>query len=142
MVVIDTSVWLDLFLEDEERKEKAEGLIDVVRDICEPRVFKIELAGTLARRFKKEDILNFIDEVLTKVTLIPNPEELAFQVALNTGCRAIDAYFIATAKLTNSILLTNDRIMASNAKKYGIEAYYLIEEFDKAINRIKELQHS
>jgi hypothetical protein len=30
--------------------------------------------------------------------------------------------------------------MANNAKKYGIEAYYLIEEFDKAINRIKELQ--
>ena len=140
MVVIDTSVWLDLFLEDKERKEKAEKLMDIVRDIYEPGVFKIELAGTLARRFKKEDVLNFVNEVLTNVTLIPNPEELTFQVALNTGCRAIDAYFIATAELTDLILVTNDKMMAKNAKKYGIEAYYLIEEFDKVLERIKELQ--
>jgi predicted nucleic acid-binding protein len=60
---------------------------------------------------------------------------------VKTHCRAIDSYFIATAKLTNSILITNDRIMASNAKKANIEAYYLIEEFDKTINKIKELQH-
>ena len=137
MVVIDTSVWLDLFLENEERKEKAEKLIGIARDICEPRVFKIELAGTLARRFKKEDVLNFIDEVLTKVNSIPNPEDLTFQVALDTGCRAIDAYFIATAKLTNSILVTNDKLMAKNAKKAKIEAYYLIEEFDKVLERVK-----
>jgi len=126
-------------LEDGERREKAEKLMNIVRDIYEPRVFKIELAGTLARRFKKEDVLNFIDEVLTKITLIPNPEELAFQVALNTGCRAIDAYFIATAKFTNSILITNDKVMANNAKKYGTECYYLIEEFNKVLERIKGL---
>jgi len=29
--------------------------------------------------------------------------------------------------------------MAKNAKKYGIECYYLIEEFDKILERIKEL---
>ena len=69
--------------------------------------------------------------------MIPNPEDLAFQVALDTGCRAIDAYFIATAKLTNSILVTNDRIMVNNAKKANIEAYYLIEEFDKILERVK-----
>ncbi len=34
MAVIDTSVWLDLFLEDEERKKKAERLIGIVGDIC------------------------------------------------------------------------------------------------------------
>ncbi len=141
MVVIDTSVWLDLFLEDEERKERAEELMKAVKTVIyESKVFKIELAGTLSRRFKKDDVLNFIDEVLTKVSLVDNPEELAFQIALNTGCRAIDAYFIATAKLTHSILITNDKVMAKNAKKAGVEAYYLIEEFDKAINRIKELQ--
>ena len=45
-------------------------------------------------------------------------------------------YFIATAKLTNSILITNDRIMSTNAKKYGVEAYYLIEEFNDAKERL------
>ncbi len=59
---------------------------------------------------------------------------------MKTGSRAADAYFIATAKLTNSILITNDRVMAKNAKKAGIEAYYLIEEFDEAVSRISELQ--
>ncbi len=29
--------------------------------------------------------------------------------------------------------------MANNAKKYGIEAYYLIEEFDNAVDRLKRL---
>ncbi|MDI9643296.1 MAG: type II toxin-antitoxin system VapC family toxin, partial [Archaeoglobales archaeon] len=101
-----------------------------------PRVFRVELTGALARRFDKSDVSNFIEEIMSKVVLIDNPDEIAYQIALNTGCRAIDAYFIATAKLTNSILITNDRIMAENAKKYGIEAYYLIDEFDKAIERI------
>ncbi len=32
----------------------------------------------------------------------------------------------------------NDRIMAGNAKKYGIEVHYLIEEFDKAVEKLKE----
>ncbi len=95
--------------------------MEIAGEICEPKVFKVELAGTLVRRFKKEGVLKFLDEVLTEVTLIPNPEELAFQVSLNTGCRAIDAYFIAMARLTNSVLITNDNIMVNNAKRYGIE---------------------
>ena len=94
----------------------------------------------MSRRFRRDDVLSFIDEILTKVSLVDNPEELAFQIALDTGCRAVDSYFIATAKLTHSILITNDKVMAKNAKKAGIEAYYLIEEFDKALERIKKLQ--
>lgn len=66
----------------------------------------------------------------------------ALKIAERVHPRAADAYSIATAKLTNSILVTNDRMMANNAKKYEIEAYYLIEEFDKAVNRIKELKQS
>ncbi len=94
----------------------------------------------MSRRFRRDDVLSFIDEILTKVSLVDNPEELAFQIALDTGSRAVDSYFIATAKLTHSILITNDKVMAKNAKKAGIEAYNLIEEFDKALERIKKLQ--
>lgn len=64
----------------------------------------------------------------------------AFKIAECIHPRAADAYFIATAKLTNSILITNDRIMVNNAKRYGIEAYYLIEDFDKAVERLKEVK--
>ena len=141
MIVIDTSVWLDLFLEDSDRKKIAGEFMKAIEvTIYEPEVFKIELAGTLSRRFGRDDVLSFIDDVISKVRLIENPNELAFQIALNTGCRAIDSYFVATAKLTNSILVTNDKIMVKNAKKAGIEAYYLIEEFDKAVERLKEIK--
>ena len=141
MIVIDTSVWLDLFLEDSDRKKIAEEFMKAIEvTIYEPEVFKIELAGTLSRRFRKDDVLSFIDDIMSKVRLIENPNELAFQIALDTGCRAIDSYFIATAKLTNSILITNDKVMARNAKKAGIESYYLIEEFDKAVERLRGIR--
>ena len=82
-----------------------------------------------------------IRDILSEVKLlIPNLGDLAFEVALKTGSRAADAYFIATAKLTNSVLITNDRIMADNAKKFGVEAYYLIEEINDAMERLKELK--
>ena len=140
MIVIDTSVWLDLFLEDSDRKKIAEEFMKSIEvTIYEPEVFKIELAGTLSRRFGKDDVLSFIDDVISKIRLIRNPNELAFQIALDTGCRAIDSYFIATAKLTDSILITNDKVMARNAKKAKVESYYLIEEFDKAVKRLKEI---
>ena len=116
-VVLDTSVFIDgIFRYDEYRYEIAKETFRVIQskflDAIVPEVFKIEL--------------------------IEKIRELAFSVAHDTGCRAIDAYFIATAKFTNSIIITNDKTMAANAKKYGVEAYYLIEEFDSAIKRLKD----
>ena len=138
MIVVDTSVWLDLFLDNEDRRRRAENVFaSYTGTIYEPKAFKVELAGTLARRFNKKDVLAFLEEVLSKVELIGNPDELAYEIALKTGCRAIDAYFIATAKLTNSILITSDRIMAENAKKAGVEAYYLLEEFEEVRKRLQ-----
>lgn len=66
--------------------------------------------------------------------------EEAFKIAETVHSRASDVYFIATAKLTNSILITNDKIMNENAKKYGVESYYLIEEYEKVEKRIKEMK--
>jgi len=141
MIVIDTSVWLDLFLEDSYRRNLAENLIKLIEEkklqIYEPEVFKIELAGVLARKFKREDVLNFIEELLLKVKLVENPNELAFLISLKTGCRAIDSYFIATAKMTDSTLVSNDKIMVKNAKKFGINAYYLLEQQEDILKLIE-----
>ena len=52
-------------------------------------------------------------------------------IVLKTGCRAIDAYYIATAKLINTILITNDSIMERNADKAWVEAYYLAKDYEK-----------
>ncbi len=138
MIVIDTSIWLDLFLEDLRRRKIAEEFMKAVEvTIYEPEAFKIELAGTLSRKFKKDDVLSFIDDITSKVKITKNPNELAFQIALNTGCRAIDSYFIATAKITSSILITNDKIMDKNAKRFGTESYYLIDDFDEVMKKLE-----
>jgi len=42
-----------------------------------------------------------------------------------------DLYFIATAKLLNAVLLTNDRKMADMARSVGVKAFYLVEEADE-----------
>ena len=79
-----------------------------------------------------------VEDILEDVKLIPNPDDLAFEVAIKTGSRAADAYFIATARLTNSILVTNDKIMVKNAKKAGVKAYYLLKDFNEVVKVIKE----
>lgn len=148
MIVVDTSVYIDaLFIFDEHRYELVKNFFRIVQNkglkVVKPEVLKIELIGQLVRRTKKDEAFKIYNSIISRVDIV-NVEklrELAFSIASETGCRAIDAYFIATAKLTNSILITNDKVMAKNAKKANIDAYYLIEEFDNAINRIKELQH-
>ncbi|PUA32751.1 MAG: hypothetical protein B7O98_04680 [Zestosphaera tikiterensis] len=54
----------------------------------------------------------------------------AAETALLTGCRAVDAYYIAVAKHVNGILITNDKTMKYNALKAGVESYYLLDDKD------------
>ncbi|WP_290598010.1 MULTISPECIES: type II toxin-antitoxin system VapC family toxin [unclassified Archaeoglobus] len=101
----------------------------------------MELIGQLVRRIPKNEALVIYEEIVSKINFIEFKvlNETAFSICFETGCRAIDSYFIATAKLTNSILITNDRIMAANARKAGVEAYYLLEELDSAMRRVAGL---
>jgi len=54
----------------------------------------------------------------------------AAEIALLSGCRAVDAYYIATAKHANAILITDDKVMRNNALKTGIKTYYLLNDND------------
>jgi len=145
MIVIDTSVFIDgIFRYDNQRYEIAKEIFRLTQslNIILPEIFKVELISQLVRRIEKKEALKIYNEIIEKIEIIPIEKlrELAFSVACDTGSRAIDSYFIATAKLTNSILITNDKIMDNNAKKAGIEAYYLIEEFKKVTKKIEELK--
>jgi len=144
MIVVDTSVYIDAIFLFSERSKISKEFFKIAKfiKILEPEIFKIELISQLVRRVQKEEALKIFEDIISKVEVISleHLKELAFTVAFETGCRAIDSYFIATAKLTNSILITNDKIMNENAKKYGVESYYLIEEFEKVEKRIKEMK--
>jgi len=146
MIVLDTSVIVDSLLPRlGERYKKANELLKRVKDlrVYAPKILKIELATILGRKKSANLVKKFVDDLISEIDLISEEDlfDTAYEIAFLVKGRAVDIYSITTAKLTNSILITNDRIMASNAKKANIEAYYLIEEFDKAINKIKELQH-
>jgi len=132
-LVIDTSVYIDRYSKDPTRKNFAKKLFDLAEEliIYEPRIFIIKLLCVLSRKttyFKS--IINKIEE---KINIV-NEEELfdtAKQLAPLVHGRAIDLYFIATTKLTNSILITCDKLQANNAKKAKIQAYYLIKEIQQ-----------
>ncbi len=145
MIVLDTSVIVDSLLPKlGERYKKANELLKKVKDqrVYAPKILKVELATILGRKKSTNLVRKFVDDLTSEINLISEGDlfDTAYEIAFLVKGRAVDIYFIATAKITNSILITNDKVMAKNAKKANIEAYYLIEEFDRAINRVKELQ--
>ncbi len=140
-VTIDTSVLVDFFTrKHSERYKIAKELLKAVKGkpvFC-PRLILAEILGVLVRYNVELADLGY-NFVIKNFNLINENEifDIVLEVCKNTGCRAIDSYFIATAKLTDSILITNDKVMNENAKKSGIESYYLLEDFDKVLDKIK-----
>lgn len=141
-LTIDSSVFVDYIVPKfKDRHNKAKKLIKLAveldEDIFEPRILLVELAGILSRFKPAEEIRDILS--IAEFVEIMSEEEIfktAISTAFNTHCRAVDAYFISTAEITKSILVTNDKIMAKNAKMSGIENYYLIEDFDKIIHKL------
>ena len=105
-----------------------------------PRVALVELISVAKRKkldVTRKDIQTFAQDIDSLSEDVIFDE--AFAVAENVHPRAIDAYFIATAKLTDSILIANDKTMVRNARD-SITAYNLLEEEEsvkEAIARIR-----
>ncbi len=53
-------------------------------EIINPTVFKVELAVVLTRKMQTDKVLDIVKDILSDVKLIPNPDDLAFEVALKT----------------------------------------------------------
>jgi len=144
MIVIDTSVLVDcLFEKDVNRNKIAKKTVKILKGlkVFAPRIFLIEFVS-VARRLGMKITRSEVTELTSDFIILSEDVlfEEAFKIAETVHSRASDAYFIATAKLTNSILITNDKIMNENAKKYGVESYYLIEEYEEVEKRIKEMK--
>ncbi|WP_457754435.1 hypothetical protein [Thermococcus sp.] len=67
---------------------------------------------------------------------------MAVYIAENVHSRAVDSYYIATAILTGSIVISNDKTLVKNCKKADIRAFYLIEEHKEALNYLNKHIHS
>ncbi len=143
MIVFDTSIYIDALIPaTEKRNAHAREIVKIATnqnfDVFEPRTFIVELVGVLSR-FKRRGEVKRVFNILNFINVVSENElfDVALDIAFETHCRAIDSYFIATSELTNSILISNDRIMVNNAKKYGLKAYYLIEEVDKVLMELR-----
>ncbi|MEM2135491.1 MAG: type II toxin-antitoxin system VapC family toxin [Candidatus Jordarchaeaceae archaeon] len=144
MLVVDSSVFVDFLFEKNEAKNRmAKELLESIEDllIFVPRIFLLELVsveGRLNISLSKKDVeeLTADFEVLSEDFLFDE----AFKVVQETHSRAVDSYFISAAKLTSSALVSCDKRMIENAKKFGVKAYYLPEELDKIIKIIKEVK--
>jgi predicted nucleic acid-binding protein len=143
VIVVDTSVFLDeLFKFDQERHEQARIFFRLVQEgdilIVEPEIFKVELIGQLVRRMEKDEATILYESVVDKLELIKTEDldGIAFSIAFETGSRAIDTFYIAAAKIRSVILVSNDKIQVESARKFGVEAYYLLEEFDRVKEKI------
>lgn len=146
MIVVDTSVFLDeLFKFNQKRHDKARILFRLIEEkdvlIVVPRIFRIELIGQLVRRMEKAEATILYESIVEKLEFIKTKdlEGIAFSIAFETGSRAIDTFFIAAAKIGSAHLVSNDKIQVESARKFGVEAYYLLDEFEKVKEKMQEL---
>ncbi len=145
--MVDTSVFADyylLFPGDPERHRRARGVLDRLSDlglpVYEPFLFEVELRAVLVRRIDPKNVLDILNIVLGHINVIDEKliHDKAAEIALLTGCRAVDAYYIAVAKHVDAVLITSDKTMRDNASKSGVEAYYLLsnKDYNTLISRL------
>ncbi len=146
MIVVDASIFIDLIFEyNSQRTQSAEELFLILEKdgipIVEPDLFKIELAGQIARRIKKDLAPKICDEIFQELDFVSfsNLFDAAFDIALKTGSRAIDSFYIATAKVKDAILISNDKFQVGSAKESGIEVYNLLQDQEQISKRLEEI---
>ncbi len=101
--------------------------------VYEPFIFEVELCAVLVRYIEPKYVTGILEVILNHIAMIKEDElhSEAKAIALKTGYRAINVYYIASARFVNAILVTNDSVMKSNADRAGIEAYHLAKDYEK-----------
>lgn len=146
MIVLDTTIFIDLLFEyNSERTRIAEELLSILEEnglsIMEQDFFKVELTGQIARRSKKEVVSKICEEIFAELVFINTSKifEEALSIALETGSRGADSFYIASAKVEKAILVSNDKYQVESAKKSGIEAYCLLHDPELVKKRLLDM---
>ena len=116
MAVIDASVWIAWFKEDDVFYEQALRIIQSLKQekIYIPAIAFTEVAGAI-RRITKNSHAAWKAVVFMKgmeleiVTDLRELEPIATEIAINHGIRGVDACYLAVAKMTRSELYTFDK---------------------------------
>ncbi len=136
-LVIDASVAVDLFAGREElRVASAEKVFECVSrggtGVYAPRLFLAEVAGVLVRFLPPSVVRDVVERLRDEITLVGDDLYFteAVEIALATGSRGADSYYISLAKTLNAPLATSDRVQALNAKKSKIKSFYILNKQD------------
>lgn len=147
MIVVDTSVFIDLLFEyNSSRTQSAEELFSILEEndltVLEPDLFKIELMGQIARRVKRDLAPKICEEIFKELAFVRTSDifDEALSIALETGSRAADSFYIAAAKVDKATLISNDRFQIESAKKSGIEVYNLLHDKELIKKRLLEIE--
>jgi len=107
----------------------------------EPDLFKVELAGQIARRVQRSKATKICEEIFAGLIFIDTYRIFgeALSIALETGSRASDSFYIASAKNKKAILVSNDRYQIESARKSGIEVYNLLHDQELVKKRLLEI---
>jgi len=117
MAVVDASVWIAWFKEDDEFREQARRIIRTLASSGEkisiPAIAFTEVAGVIKRISQNnEDAWKAVLEMkdLDPDVLIDfgELEPLATEIAVKHSIRGADAYYLAVAEITRSDLYTFD----------------------------------
>ena len=146
MIVLDTSIIIDSLMPHlGNRHNRALQLLNLLSEksilVYEPKILLIELACVLSRYRGVGEVRNIVNSLSSQFNLLTEDTlfEEAFKIALNTHCRAVDAYFISAAAITDSTLVSNDKVMVLNAKSCNVAAYYFIEDFDGVFRVLEKI---
>lgn len=139
-------VFIDLLFEyDSERTRSSEELFSIIEEnalsVVEPDIFKVELTGQVSRRVQKEKAAKICEEIFSELIFIDTSRifEEALSIALETGSRASDSFFIASARMQKAILVSNDKYQLESARRSGIEVYNLLHDQELVKGRLLEI---
>ncbi len=140
-VTLDASIIIDAYA-GRERKDMSLTLLEFLAEnqaqLIEPKILIVEVAGVLVRYITRKDVEKALSIIEEASELIPEEEiwTTALTIALKTGSRISDSYYIATATLHNTNLITSDKPQCNSARKTGVKCIYLPDTNLKNVNRI------
>jgi len=165
-VVLDTSVivkaalkpgkWLprSVYERELETHRKSRLLIRLLNEkgveLLVPFAALVEVAGVLARLASRDLAVKVVESLRTtrsyRVVYEYEKErddeirDYVIETALSTGSSGFDTYFIATAKLYNAALITDDEPMSIQAERVGVNTILVRKtSTEELIAKINEL---
>lgn len=146
MIVLDASLIIDSLLPKlGERHRLAKEILREISDrgieVLMPKIAKIELLSVFSRKIGNRAI-EVVTSIGEGVTFVGEFYQVAEAVAPKVRGRAVDLYYTALAFKNSAILLSCDKLQVENARLAGVEAYYVPDDFEKALERIKGIRAS